>query len=158
MAYTGIARTRDLVHEVPIQDPTGASGGACARPDPPDLSRARCGDCAGSGVAGSHSLAVISSASSVTGQDCPVHQAALQPTSAGGISRIAKTILGTAHVDGWVLLCDGGRRGRGNDQGLYREPEMRRRRSGLQDHRAERALSRATSNGFSRTPATFGRR
>ena len=42
----------------------------------------------------------------------------------------------------WALLCDGGRGGRGDDQGLYREPEVGRRRPGLQDHSAHRAFSR----------------
>src|SRR5665213_2865935 len=98
------------------------TGGACARPDPTDLSGARCGDCARRGVGGSHPLALIGPASSVTGEDGAVPQGTLQSASAGGISGIAKTILGTAHVGAWVLLCDGGRSGRGNDQGLYREP------------------------------------
>src|SRR3954451_1028557 len=34
-------------------------------------------------------------------------------------------------VGAWVFLRDGGCGGRGNDQGLYREPTMGRRRSGL---------------------------
>jgi putative transposase len=42
----------------------------------------------------------------------------------------------------WILLRDGGRGGRSNDQSLHRKSKVGRRRSGLQDHRARRALSR----------------
>jgi hypothetical protein len=49
-------------------------------------------------VAGSHPPAVVGPAGSVTGQDGAIHQGTLQPASAGGVSGIAKTLLGTAHV------------------------------------------------------------
>ena len=60
-----------------------------------------------------------------------------------GVSRTAKTVLGSAYVGRRVLLRDGGRGGRGNYQSLYREPEVGRRRPGLQDRSAHRAFSRS---------------
>jgi len=40
----------------------------------------------------------------------------------------AKAVLGAAPVGSRILLRDGGRGGRGNDQSLYRKPEVGRRR------------------------------
>src|SRR5688572_361436 len=51
-----------------------------------------------------------------------------------------ETLVGT-----WILLRDGGRGRRGDDQGVYRESEVGRGRSRIQDHRAHRALSRLSA-------------
>jgi len=117
-------------------------GGAGARPDQTDLRGTRRGDHTGSSIAGSRTPVDVGTAFTITGETGAVHQRTVKPTSAGGIPGVAKTILGTAHVGAGVLLCDGGRGRRGNDQSLYREPEVGRRRSGFQNHRAYRALSR----------------
>ena len=70
----------------------------------------------------------------------------LSAPAAGGVPGVAKAVLGAAPVGSRVLLRDGGR---GNDQGIYREPKVGRRRSGLQDYSADRALSRPSAGvGF----------
>jgi putative transposase len=55
-----------------------------------------------------------------------------------------------------VFLRDGGRGGREDDHGVHRESEMGRGCGELQNHSADRALSRlragSTSGGFSRNP------
>ena len=149
------------MHEVSVQDTAGASGRACARPDPTDLSGVRGGHCTGRRLAGSHTHAAVDSAGTVAGKAGAVRPRPRQPAPAGRVSGTEEAILGTAHVGARVLLRDGGRGGRGNDQSLYREPEVGRRRSGIQDHSAHRALSRLSAghlpDGFSRTRATFSR-
>ena len=40
------------------------------------------------------------------------------------LPELAEALLGSTSVGPWILLRDGGRGGRGNDQGLYREPKM----------------------------------
>src|SRR5579863_4211523 len=93
--------SRDLVHEVSLQDIARTSGGACARSDPTDLPGAGCGDRARSGVAGSYPPAVVGAAGSVASEDGAVHQGTVQPAAARGVSGAAKTLLGTAHVGAW---------------------------------------------------------
>ena len=73
------------------------------------------------------------------------------------------------HLWAGLLLRDGGRGRREDDHGVYRESKMGSGRPGLQDHSAQRALSRLSagspSGGFSRTldfqsssnPPTFSR-
>src|SRR5579863_1515379 len=149
--------SRDLVHEVSLQDIARTSGGACARSDPTDLPGAGCGDRARSGVAGSYPPAVVGAAGSVASEDGAVHQGTVQPAAARGVSGAAKTLLGAAHVGAWVLLCDRWRGGRGNDKGLYRKPKVGRRRSGLQNHRAHGALSRLSAGHPSDASAVLPR-
>jgi hypothetical protein len=136
------------VYEVSVKDTAGASGGAGAGPDTADLPGAGCGDRARIGVAGSHPPVAGSSAGIVAGETGAIHQGEVEPASAGRVSGVTKTLLGAAHVGAGLLLCDGGSGGRGNDQSLYREPEMGRRRSGLQDHSAHRAFSRPVESAL----------
>jgi hypothetical protein len=68
---------------------------------------------------GPHPSATGSSADSGTGETGAVHQRTILETFAVGVSRTEETVLGTAHVGAGLLLRDGGRGGRGDDQSLY---------------------------------------
>src|SRR5580704_7409226 len=132
----------DLVHEVPKEDSQGPDSGACARPDTSDLCCQRGVDHQRSGIAGSYSSAAVSTADPCTGEAGAGHQGAVVQTDAGGVSGVEEAVLGTTHVGARLLLRDGGRGGRGNDQGLYRESAVGRRRRVVQDHSDQPALSR----------------
>ena len=87
------------------------------------ISQARDGDHSGRGVAGSHTYVGLGAADTVAGEAGAIHQGKVEPPFAGGVPGPAKAVLGTTHVGTRVLLRDGGRGGRGNDQGLYIESQ-----------------------------------
>src|SRR5580698_9076415 len=95
------------------------SGRACARPDPSGVPESGSGDHPGSGISGSRAYAAVGATGTVACETGAIRQRSIQPHVAGGVSRAAKTVLGTTYVGAGLFLCDGGRGGRGDDQGLY---------------------------------------
>lgn len=91
----------------------------------------------------------VSTASTISvpcaGEAGAVHKRAVVGKTTGGVPAPAETILGTTLVGTRILLRDGGRGRRGDDQGVHRESEVGRGRSRVQDHRAHRALSRLSA-------------
>ncbi len=104
----------------------GRGSGACARSDSANLPGTGRSDRVRSGVAGSHPFAAGRTTDSGTREAGTVHKRTILTTSAGGVSGTAQALLGTAHVGARLLLRDGGRSGRVNDQGLYRKSKMGR--------------------------------
>src|SRR5689334_11824292 len=107
-------------YEVPVQNSAGAVGRACARPDPTDLPSAGGGDRTGSGIARPHPHAAVGTTASGAGETGAIHQRAVVTKAAGGVPGTEKTLLGAAPLGPRVLLRDGGRGGRSDDQSLGR--------------------------------------
>jgi hypothetical protein len=132
------------------------------RPDSTNLRGAGCGDSARIGVAGSHpSVAVVAASSVAIEIFCSTSRAGPAATcrrnfrsceNATGDNTCGRAGISARRWAQWNR----------QRSSLYREPEVGRRRSRVQDHRADGALSRLSaghpSDGFSRTPATFSRR
>jgi hypothetical protein len=107
------------VYEVSVQDTVGASGRAGTRPDTSGVPESGGSDYPGSGVTGPRTCTAVGTASSVAGETGAIRQGPIEPAAAGGVCRAAEKVLGTAHVGAGLFLRDGGRGGRGDDQGLY---------------------------------------
>jgi hypothetical protein len=141
-------------NEVSVQSSAGTDSGAGAGSDPADMPGKGSGDRARIGIAGPHPYVGFGTTRAIAGETGAIHKGAILASAAGRIPGTEQEVLGAASVGARILLRDGRRGRRRDDQSVHREPEMGRRRPGFQDHSAYQALSRLSagdsSGGFSR--------